>query len=258
MTLAKRIIPCLDVANGRVVKGVQFVDLVDAGDPVELAAVYAREGADELVVLDITASHEARGTLIDLVERVSDALTIPCTIGGGVRTREDLRALLHAGADKVTVNTAAILHPPLIDDLAAVSGAQCVVVAIDVKWTGAHYEVFTHGGRTATGREAIAWAREVCARGAGELMITSMDRDGGKLGYDCRVLRAISEAVNVPIIASGGAGTLPHFFEALRDGNADAVLAASVFHFGTFRINDVKKYLHTEGVEVRWNPHSNN
>jgi cyclase len=255
MTLAKRVIPCLDVHDGRVVKGINFVNLVDAGDPVELAATYDREGADELVFLDITASHEARDTIVDLAHRTAEQVFIPLTIGGGVRTIDDMRRLLRAGADKVGVNTAAIERPALIREGADKFGAQCMVVAIDARrrtdGTGG-WEVFTHGGRKPTGIDALRWAEECAAGGAGEILLTSMDRDGTKSGFDNELLRAVSGLVNVPVIASGGAGTLDHFAEAITDGRADAVLAASLFHFGELRINQVKDHMAQKGIPVRY------
>jgi imidazole glycerol-phosphate synthase subunit HisF len=251
--LTARVIPCLDVAGGRVVKGVEFVDLRDAGDPVEMAALYNREGADELVFLDITASSDNRKTIIDVVRRTADQIFIPLTVGGGVRSVEDMRALLSAGADKVGVNTAALQNPDLINQGADQFGSQCVVVAIDARQSPGkdRWEVYTHGGRTATGRDAVAWAREAEQRGAGEILLTSMNRDGTQAGYDLALLEAVGGAVNIPVIASGGAGSLDHFREALLPGRADAVLAASLFHFGTFRIADVKRYLHDHDVPVR-------
>jgi cyclase len=255
VTLAKRVIPCLDVHDGRVVKGINFVNLVDAGDPVELAATYDREGADELVFLDITASHEARDTIVDLAHRTAEQVFIPLTIGGGVRTIDDMRRLLRAGADKVGVNTAAIERPALIREGADKFGAQCMVVAIDARrrtdGTGG-WEVFTHGGRKPTGIDALRWAEECAAGGAGEILLTSMDRDGTKSGFDNELLRAVSGLVNVPVIASGGAGTLDHFAEAITDGRADAVLAASLFHFGELRINQVKDHMAQKGIPVRY------
>jgi len=250
--LAKRIIPCLDISNGRVVKGVNFVDLVDAGDPVEQAAAYEAQGADELTFLDITASHERRDTVVDLVGRVGKKVFMPMTVGGGIRTAADVRRMLNAGADKVSINTAAILNPDIIDEAAAFYGCQCIVVAIDARrndrggWT-----VHTHGGRKPTELDAIDWAREVVDRGAGEILLTSMDADGTKDGYDLELTRTVSEAVSVPVIASGGAGTLEHLAEALTEGKADAVLAASIFHFGTFTIRETKEYLRDKGIEVR-------
>jgi len=250
--LSKRIIPCLDINNGRVVKGVNFVDLVDAGDPVEQARTYEAQGADELTFLDITASHERRETVVDLVGRVGKQVFMPMTVGGGIRTAADVRRMLNAGADKVSINTAALLNPGIIDEAAAFYGCQCIVVAIDARrneqggWT-----VYTHGGRKPTERDAIDWAREVVDRGAGEILLTSMDADGTKDGYDIELTRTVAEAVHVPVIASGGAGKLEHFAEALTEGKADAVLAASLFHFGTFTIEDVKQYLNDQGIEVR-------
>lgn len=251
--LTARVIPCLDVNDGRVVKGVEFVELRDAGDPVEMAAFYNREGADELVFLDITASSDNRKTILDVVRETADQVFIPLTVGGGVRTVEDMRALLAAGADKVSVNTAAIQNPDLIDAGAAQFGSQCVVVAIDARQVGddLRWEVYTHGGRTATGKDVCEWAKEVEHRGAGEILLTSMNRDGTKQGYDVPLLEAVSNAVNIPVIASGGAGSLEDFHQALLPGRADAVLAASLFHFGTLRIRDVKQYLRDQGVPVR-------
>ena len=252
-TLTARVIPCLDVAGGRVVKGIEFVDLRDAGHPVEMAALYNREGADELVFLDITASSDNRDTIIDVVRQTADQVFIPLTVGGGVRSVEDMRRLLAAGADKVAVNTAALINPDLIDQGADQFGSQCVVVAVDARQVEGEqrWEVFTHGGRTPTGRDAVEWAREAERRGAGEILLTSMNRDGTGDGYDLGLLEAVGGAVNIPVIASGGAGTLEHFREALLPGRADAVLAASLFHFGTLRIADVKRYLAAHGVPVR-------
>lgn len=251
--LAKRVIPCLDVHAGRVVKGINFVNLVDAGDPVELAATYNREGADELVFLDITASHEARDTIYDLAHRTAEQVFIPLTIGGGVRTIDDIRKLLRAGADKVGVNTAAIERPELIYEGAQDFGAQCMVVAIDARRRpeGGGWEVFTHGGRKPAGLDALKWAEDVAERGAGEILLTSMDRDGTKSGFDIELLQAVSALVNIPVIASGGAGTLDHFSEAITEGKADAVLAASLFHFGELRIHEVKDHMAAEGIAVR-------
>lgn len=252
--LTKRIVPCLDVHGGRVVKGVQFLDLVDAGDPAELAAYYDAEGADELVVLDISATHENRGTLHATVRRAADRLFIPLTVGGGVRTVADVAALLDAGADKVGVNSAALATPALISDAADAWGAQCVVVAIDARAstaTPSGYEVVTHGGRRATGRDAIAWAAEAERRGAGELLVTSMDRDGTRDGYDLALLQALDAAVAVPVVASGGAGTLEHLRAGLVEGRADAALAASIFHFRETTVAHAKRYLAGCGVPVR-------
>lgn len=251
--LAKRIIPCLDVDKGRVVKGVRFVDLRDAGDPVEAAKAYNDAGADELVFLDITASHERRPIIVEVVERTAAVAFMPLTVGGGLRSVEDMRRLLSAGADKVSLNTAAVEHPELISDGARRFGNQCVVVAIDAKCSadGARWDVYTHGGRTPTGKDAVAWAREAETRGAGEILLTSMDRDGTKLGYDIELTRRISERVSIPIIASGGAGALEHFHEVLTEGQADAALAASLFHFGELPLGKVKQFLASRGVCVR-------
>ena len=249
--LAKRIIPCLDVKDGRVVKGVRFVDLRDAGDPVEAAMAYDAQGADELVFLDITASHEARDIMLDVVRRTAEGIYMPLTVGGGIRAVDDVRRLLRAGADKVSLNTAALARPELIREAAERFGSQCIVVAVDARREGEHWGVYTHGGRHPAGREAVAWAQEAVALGAGEILLTSMDRDGTKDGYDLELTRAVSEAVTVPVIASGGAGTLEHFHEALVDGRADAALAASLFHFGIHTIAETKRYLADRGVEVR-------
>jgi imidazole glycerol-phosphate synthase subunit HisF len=248
----KRVIPCLDVDAGRVVKGTNFVDIRDAGDPVELAERYDAEGADELVFLDITATHERRDTIVDLARRTADNVFIPFTIGGGIRSVADAQAVLDAGADKVSINSAAVARPDLIDDLAAVFGAQCVVLAIDAKARadGAGFEVFVAGGRTATGRDAVAWAREGAERGAGEILLTSMDRDGTTDGYDLELTGAVARAVSVPVIASGGAGRLEHLADALREG-ADAALCASIFHYGQFRVADAKRHLAEAGIAVR-------
>lgn len=249
--LAKRIIPCLDVMNGRVVKGVNFVDLRDAGDPVEQATIYDREGADELVFLDITASHENRNTMLDMVRHVADSLFIPFCVGGGIRTLDDIRTTLLAGADKVSINSAAYRDPDLISNGAWAFGSQCIVVAVDPKWVGDHWEVFINGGRVPTGRDALDWAREAEERGAGEILLTSMDRDGTKAGYNLELTRAVSEAVSIPVIASGGAGTMEHFHEALTVGKADAALAATLFHYNEIRVGDLKAYLDERGVPVR-------
>lgn len=254
--LAKRIIPCLDVHNNRVVKGIQFLDLVDAGNPVKQGKRYDSEGADELTFLDITASSDRREILIDMVRRVADEVFIPFTVGGGVRVVEDIRALLRAGADKVSINTAAINRPELISEGAEVFGSQCIVVAIDAKKreteeSNKGWDVYTHGGRNNIGWDAIEWASRAEQLGAGEILLTSMDRDGTKDGYDLELTRAVSDAVKIPVIASGGAGTLEHFYEALTIGGASAVLAASLFHFGHYRIEDVKNYLRGRGVVVR-------
>ena len=253
--LTKRVIPCLDVTDGRVVKGTKFLSLRDAGDPVECAVEYNRQGADELVFLDITASSDGRDTMVDVVRRTATQCFMPLTVGGGIRTVADMRRMLLAGADKVGVNTAAVQNPSIISDGAKAFGTQCIVVAIDAKrdnkgsWT-----VYTHGGRTPTGRDAIAWAREVADRGAGEILLTSMDADGTKAGYDCELTAAISRAVPLPVIASGGAGTVAHMVEVLDRGLADAVLAASIFHFGEYTVAKVKEELAAAGVPVRHLP----
>jgi cyclase len=246
----KRVIPCLDVDAGRVVKGTRFLDLRDAGDPVELAAFYDRAGADELVFLDITATSDKRETVVDLARRVGDEVFIPFTIGGGIRSVEDAQGVLDAGADKVSVNSAAVARPELISELGDVFGAQCVVLAIDARRRDGSWEVVVAGGRTPTGRDAVAWAREGVERGAGEILLTSMDRDGTSAGYDLELTRAVGDAVGVPVIASGGAGELEHLAEALRAG-ADAALAASIFHFGTFSVAQAKEHLLAEGLPVR-------
>ncbi|MHB8492805.1 MAG: imidazole glycerol phosphate synthase subunit HisF [Solirubrobacteraceae bacterium] len=250
----KRVIPCLDVDGGRVVKGVEFVDIRDAGDPVDLAAHYEREGADELVFLDITATHERRETITELVRRTADEVFVPFAVGGGIRSLEDAQEVLDAGAEKVSVNSSALARPELIDELARVLGAQCVVLAIDAKardgGEGAGWEAYVAGGRTATGRDAVLWAKEATERGAGEILLTSMDRDGTNDGYDLPLTRAVSEAVAVPVIASGGAGEPQHLVDALKAG-ADAVLCASIFHYGTYTIPEVKRYLAEAGVAVR-------
>ena len=251
MSVLKRVIPCLDVDKGRVVKGTNFVGLRDAGDPVELAERYDAEGADELVFLDITASHEARDTIAELARRTADNVFIPFTIGGGIRSREDAQAVLDAGADKVSVNSAAVRRPELLGEMAEVFGAQCVVLAIDAKRSGDGYEVFLDGGRTPTGRNAIEWAREGVERGAGEILLTSMDRDGTEDGYELELTRAVSDAVDVPVIASGGAGRLEHLSEAVARGGADAVLCASIFHYGTYKVREAKEHLRLAGIPVR-------
>lgn len=252
--LAKRIIPCLDVNAGRVVKGVNFLDLVDAGDPVEQARFYDAAGADELVFLDITATHEQRGIIHEVVRRTADQVFIPLTVGGGIRTAHDIRAMLHAGADKVSINSAALRDPSLILQGAKAFGSQCIVVAIDARRVPGdtlRWEVFTHGGRRTTGRDALVWAEEAAHHGAGELLVTSMDRDGTKNGYDLELLQAITSRVSIPVIASGGAGTLEHLRDGFTEGHADAVLAASIFHFRTYSVEQAKAFLHDAGVTVR-------
>lgn len=249
--LTKRIIPCLDVTAGRVVKGVNFLGLRDAGDPVELAAFYNREGADELVFLDITATSDGRDTMVEVVAATAAEVFIPLTVGGGLRSVEDMRRMLEAGADKVSINSAAVRDPELVSQGARHFGSQCVVVAIDAKWNGASYEVYTHGGRQPTGIDALEWAWRVADLGAGEILLTSMDRDGTQEGYELRLTAAVSEAVPIPVIASGGAGNLGHLYDAIALGKADAVLAASIFHYGTYSIHDAKTYLARMGVPVR-------
>ena len=251
-TYTKRIIPCLDVKDGRVVKGTNFVGLRDAGDPVELAAKYDEEGADELTFLDITASSDKRDTIVNVARDCASKVFIPFTVGGGIRTTDDMRALLKAGADKISVNTAAIKRPELIREGAEKFGRQCIVLAVDARRTGENsWEVYINGGRTPTGLDCLEWVKKAVALGAGEILLTSMDADGTKAGYDIPLTRAVSEAVPVPVIASGGAGELAHFYEVLTEGRADAVLAASVFHYGQFTIKQVKEYLRSRGVEVR-------
>ena len=247
----KRIIPCLDVNNGRVVKGVNFVNLRDAGDPVEIAGAYDREGADELVLLDITASSDNRATVVDMVRKVAEKVFIPFTVGGGIRTVEDFRAILREGADKVSVNSAAIGNPALISEAALKFGSQCVVVAIDARRTGDSFHVYKNGGRIDTGLDAVEWARQAEKLGAGEILLTSMDCDGTKAGYDIELTRTIAEAVSIPVIASGGAGTMEHFYEALTRGKADAALAASLFHYRELEIRQVKEYLRDRDIPVR-------
>ena len=249
----KRIIPCLDVNNGRVVKGVNFVNLKDAGDPVEIAAAYDQAGADEVVFLDITASSDGRNTVVDLVRRVAEKVFIPFTVGGGIRTVDDFRAVLREGADKVSVNSAAIDRPELIHEAAEKFGSQCVVVAIDAKKrvNGEGWTIYKHGGRIDNGIDAVEWAKRVCNLGAGEILLTSMDCDGTKAGYDIELTRAVAEAVSVPVIASGGAGTMAHFYDALTEGKADAALAASLFHYKELEIRDLKEYLASRSVSVR-------
>ncbi len=250
--LKVRVIPCLDVKDGRVVKGVNFANLVDAGDPVEQAKVYDREGADELAFLDITASHENRDTILDVVARTADRCFMPLTTGGGVRKIEDIRKLLLAGTDKVSINTAAVKRPEFVKEAAEKFGNQCIVVAVDAKRVGENrFEVFTHGGRNPTGLDAVAWARRMAEYGAGEILLTSMDRDGTKAGFDLPLTRAVADAVPIPVIASGGVGTLEHLSEGVREGHASAVLAASIFHFGTYSIRQAKEHMAKAGIPIR-------
>lgn len=256
MGLAKRIIPCLDVDKGRVVKGVKFVDIRDAGDPVEVARRYDQEGADELTFLDITASHEGRDTIVHVVEQVAGEIFIPLTVGGGIRTNEDVRTMLNAGADKVAINSAAVARPEFVKEASEKFGSQCIVVAIDAKRVSAEgeplrWEIFTHGGRKATGIDAIEWARKMVDYGAGELLVTSMDRDGTKNGFDLELMNTICDAVPVPVIASGGVGNLDHLVEGITIGGADAVLAASIFHFAEYTIGEAKRHMASKGIEVR-------
>ena len=251
MPLAKRVIPCLDVTAGRVVKGVNFVGLRDAGDPVEIAARYDGEGADELCFLDITASSDERDILLNVIEAVAERVFIPLTVGGGVRRVEDVRRLLNAGADKISINTAAVQDPELVRAASGIVGNQCIVVAIDAKRHSTGWEVYTHGGRKPTGVDAVAWARRMEAAGAGEILLTSMDRDGTRDGFDLALTRAVADAVGVPVIASGGVGSLEHFAEGVIEGHADAVLAASVFHFGDFTVRAAKEHMRARGIEVR-------
>ena len=252
MSLAKRIIPCLDVTAGRVVKGTNFVDLRDAGDPIEIARRYGEQGADELTLLDITASSDERDVILHVIEAVAAQVFIPLTVGGGVRQVDDVRRLLHAGADKISMNTAAVLNPQLIADASARYGAQCIVVAIDAKQSApGKWQVYTHGGRKNTGMDAIEWAKHVEILGAGEILLTSMDRDGTKIGFDLELTRAISDAVNIPVIASGGVGNLDHLVAGVTQGHADAVLAASIFHFGEYTVQQAKEYMAQHGIEMR-------
>lgn len=256
MSLAKRIIPCLDVDNGRVVKGVQFVDIRDAGDPVEVARRYDQEGADEITFLDITASSDDRETIVHVVEQVANEVFIPLTVGGGIRTVDDVRRMLNAGADKVAINTAAVFNPDFVREASNKVGAQCIVVAIDAKKVSKEgeplrWEIFTHGGRKPTGLDAIDWAKKMVDYGAGEILLTSMDRDGTKVGFDLPLTRAISDAVSVPVIASGGVGNLEHLVEGVLEGQADAVLAASIFHFAEYTVHEAKQYMADRGIEMR-------
>jgi cyclase len=256
MALAKRIIPCLDCDKGRVVKGVKFVDIRDAGDPVEISKRYSDAGADEITFLDITASHEGRETTVQTVEAIASQVFIPLTVGGGIRTLEDIRTMLNAGADKVAINTAAVIDPDFVRNAAERFGSQCIVVAIDAKKVSAEsepdrWEIFTHGGRKPTGLEVIAWAEKMVANGAGEILLTSMDRDGTKIGFDLALNRAVSDAVSVPVIASGGVGDLQHLVDGVVEGHADAVLAASIFHFGEYSIQEAKQFMAQQGVTMR-------
>jgi len=256
MGLAKRIIPCLDVDNGRVVKGVQFVDIRDAGDPVEVARKYDEQGADEITFLDITASHEDRETMVHTVEKMASQVFIPLTVGGGIRTVDDIRKMLNAGADKVSINTAAVFNPDFVREASERFGSQCIVVAIDAKKVSSpeeedRWEIFTHGGRKPTGLDAVEWAKKMAENGAGEILLTSMDQDGMKNGFDLGVTRAISDAVSIPVIASGGVGNLQHLVDGVKSGGADAVLAASIFHFGQHTIPEAKQFMAEQGVEVR-------
>ena len=256
MSLAKRIIPCLDVRNGRVVKGIKFIDIKDAGDPVEVAIRYDSEGADEITFLDITASHEGRNTTVEMVEKIASKVFIPLTVGGGIREAKDVRAMLKAGADKVAINSAAIFNPRLINELCSIFGSQCIVIAIDAKRVSDNppkWQIFTHGGRKPTGIDAVEWAIKMTQgdNGAGEVLLTSMDRDGTRDGFDIELMRAVSNTVKVPVIASGGVGSLLHLSEGIIDGGADAVLAASIFHFGEFTVEEAKKSMQDNGIEVR-------
>jgi cyclase len=257
MGLAKRIIPCLDVENGRVVKGVQFLDIRDAGDPVEVAKKYDEQGADEITFLDITASHEGRDTTVHTVEKMASEVFIPLTVGGGIRNIDDIRNMLNAGADKVGINTAAVFNPDFVGEAASRFGSQCIVVAIDAKRVSlpgepGRWEIFTHGGRKPTGLDAVEWAKKMAAYGAGELLLTSMDQDGMKSGFDLGVTRAITDAVSIPVIASGGVGNLQHLADGVSEGGADAVLAASIFHFGEYTVQEAKAYMAAQGIEMRF------
>ena len=249
--LKTRLIPCLDVKNGRVVKGVNFLDLKDAGDPVEQAKFYDDSGADELCFLDITASHENRGTILGVVERTAEQCFIPLTVGGGIRTLEDIRRLLKAGADKISINTAAVKNPKLVESAAKKFGSQCVVVALDARRTNKSYEIFTHGGRTQTGLDALDWAKRMESLGAGEILLTSMDRDGTQKGFDLELTQMIADAVKIPLIASGGVGKLQHLVDGVKVGHASAVLAASIFHFGAYSIGEAKSYMESKGIAIR-------
>jgi cyclase len=251
MGLAKRIIPCLDVDNGRVVKGVQFVDIRDAGDPVEVARRYNQEGADEITFLDITATSDNRDTIVHVVEQVASEVFIPLTVGGGIRKPDDVRTMLNAGADKVSINSAAVFNPEFVKEVTDRFGSQCIVVAIDAKRVDDHWEIFTHGGRKPTGIDAIEWSAKMTEYGAGEILLTSMDRDGTKIGFDNELVRAVAEAVSIPVIASGGVGELQHLVDGVKKGGADAVLAASIFHFAEYTVGEAKRFMADQGIEVR-------
>lgn len=251
MPLSKRIIPCLDVDQGRVVKGVNFVNIRDAGDPVEVAKRYNEQGADEITMLDITATHEGRGTMIETVKSIAGQVFIPLTVGGGIRTVEDIRTMLNAGADKVSINSAAIFNPEFVKEASERFGAQCIVVAIDAKRVDDHWEIFTHGGRKPTGIDAVEWAQKMEQYGAGEILLTSMDQDGVKTGFDLPLTRAVADAVSIPVIASGGVGNLDHLAEGVNEGHADAVLAASIFHFGEYSIEEAKRHMSSKDIEMR-------
>ena len=251
MGLAKRIIPCLDVDNGRVVKGVQFVDIRDAGDPVEVARRYNQEGADEITFLDITATSDNRDTIVHVVEQVASEVFIPLTVGGGIRKPDDVLTMLNAGADKVSINSAAVFNPEFVKEVTDRFGSQCIVVAIDAKHVDDHWEIFTHGGRKPTGIDAIEWAAKMTEYGAGEILLTSMDRDGTKIGFDNELVRAVAEAVSIPVIASGGVGELQHLVDGVKKGGADAVLAASIFHFAEYTVGEAKRFMADQGIEVR-------
>lgn len=249
--LCKRIVPCLDIKEGRVVKGVNFINLIDAGDPTEIAEIYSKSGADEVVFLDITASYEKRGILIDVIKKAAKKVFIPLTVGGGIRTLDDIKDILSAGADKISINSSAVKNPNLITEGSKKYGSQCIVVAIDAKWNGEFYEVYVHGGRTPTGLDAVKWAKKAEELGAGEILLTSMDYDGTKKGYELKLTKLVSEAVNIPVIASGGAGSMKDFFDVFVDAKADAALAASLFHYKEIEIKDLKEYLQERKVDVR-------
>lgn len=249
--LCKRIVPCLDIKEGRVVKGVNFINLIDAGDPTEIAEIYSKSGADEVVFLDITASYEKRGILIDVIKKAAKKVFIPLTVGGGIRTLDDIKDILSAGADKISINSSAVKNPNLITEGSKKYGSQCIVVAIDAKWNGEFYEVYVHGGRTPTGLDAVKWAKKAEELGAGEILLTSMDSDGTKKGYELKLTKLVSEAVNIPVIASGGAGSMKDFYDVFVDAKADAALAASLFHYKEIEIKDLKEYLQERKVDVR-------